>query len=338
MPFASLYAQADQDQSAPAGGLEIAKLEGTLEALAGDRLKIKGADGAEYFIVLTPQTTLRYTGTADAKFLRPGLMVRFDATFDVQQGITIKPISEIEIFRPLNQRRMTREQRQNETPGIYPIRAADEEKDDAANARQQRAANRRQSQRGGRPRPGQQQAGQQDPVQQNAAQQNAAQQNATQQGAGQRTASGGANQPGVHLNSASQDFRVVGQLSVIQPTKLRVLAGNRPLIVDVDQDTQVTVAAGDAVFCLPGDQVQVTGLRNAAQANLVQAETVEIEGATPLGRQMPLNPAAGDNSEQAPAAGRGQPRQSARSGGDVSPSQGLLRGNNRRQDRTNRNP
>lgn len=210
------------------GGLEIAEVEGTLQAIAGSRLKVLGDDNSEYFVMLTGKSTFKYAGTAEAKFLRPGLMVRFTATFDVQKGIAIKPVGEIEIFRPAKQRRMTQEQRQSQTPGIYP-----------------------REEKGRENRKGKSQA------------------NET-----------GALEVG---NVANQLFLVVGRLAAIQAGKIRVQAGTRAMVVDLEPDSKITVAAGDGAFCLPGDKVKVTGLRNAAQSNLIKAEAVEIKGSQPLG-------------------------------------------------------
>ncbi|MEM7477379.1 MAG: hypothetical protein AAF483_20535 [Planctomycetota bacterium] len=210
----------------------IVQVEGTLEGMHRDRLKIKDKDGKEVFAVLTPASKMEYKGTADAKFLRPGFMVRFKAGIDVQKGVVVSPISEIEVFRPSTSRRMLPEERQLQTSGVYPVEA--DEKDKPVNPRQ------------------------------------------------------GAQQIAAGTN---RQFMVVGQLQVIQAQKIRVVAGNRPLIVDLKPDTKVSVAAGDAVYCLPGDKVLLTGIRNPGQA-LVQVETLEIEAAKPLGS----NPAAANKA------------------------------------------
>jgi hypothetical protein len=226
-----------QAQNQPVGGLEIAKIEGTLEAVAGDRLKVKAEDGEEYFVVLNKQSSFKYAGTAEAKFLRPGFMVRFVAKFDLRQGIAIQPVGDIEIFRPAKQRRMTQEQRQSQTPGVYPV------------------VEKKRGQRG----------------RENAAEGNNSQSNRNN------------TQQGQSAGMTSQEFKVVGQLTVVQPQKLRVQAGPRGIIVDLAEDTKITVAAGDLAFCLPGDEVTVTGLRNAAQPNRIRAETVEVKGSKTLG-------------------------------------------------------
>lgn len=234
--------------------LETVELEGTLDAVAGERLKLKAEDGTDYFIVLTPKTMLKYAGTADAKFLRPGLMVRFDATFDTQKGIAIKPVSEIEVFRPTRARRMSAEQRQSQTAGVYPVTEKD------GNAQNARIPNRNTR-------------------------------------VNQSVATG------------TKLFRVVGQLQVIQATKIRVGAGSRPIIVDLDPGVKVSVAAGDIVFCQPGDKVKVTGLRNAGQAAMVQAGEVEIAGAKPLG--------AGNGNSAKGSAARGSQTRSTRTRGKL---------------------
>ena len=48
-------------------------------------------------------------------------MVRFNATFDIRRGVALTPVSEIELFRPARQKRMSREQRLDQTPGIFPV-------------------------------------------------------------------------------------------------------------------------------------------------------------------------------------------------------------------------
>lgn len=112
-------------KSAAAGekvvGMDIANVSGTLEAVAGDKIKIKSDDGKEYFAVVGAQTKVEYTGTAETAFLGPGLFVRFTAAFDPKTGIPANMISEIEIFRPARQRRMSMEQKQDQTPGVYPV-------------------------------------------------------------------------------------------------------------------------------------------------------------------------------------------------------------------------
>ncbi len=204
---------------AGAGGLEIASVTGSLEAFAGNQLKIKTEDDQEYFAILNNRTTLRYKGTADAKFLRPGLLVRFSAPFDAA-GVPQAALQALEVFKTVRQRRMSRDLVQSQTPGIYPVA---EKKGEKAKS--------------------------------------------------DVPAAGG----------GSQNFRVVGQLRALQGEKIQVAVGNRPVIVELDPAAKISVAAGDTSFCLQGDAVEVSGLRNPAREQWIQAEAIVITGANPLG-------------------------------------------------------
>ncbi|MFK7738663.1 MAG: hypothetical protein AB8B50_21745 [Pirellulaceae bacterium] len=103
-----------------AGGLEIATVEGELTGIAGDRLAVKAEDGKEYFAVYGRKCSLKYSGTADSQFLQPGLMIRFDATFDTAKGVATKPVTELEVYRPWKGR-LSQQQRKDQTPGLYPV-------------------------------------------------------------------------------------------------------------------------------------------------------------------------------------------------------------------------
>ena len=220
-------------------GREIIEVEGTLAAVAGDRIKIKDEQQDEYFAVLSRMSKLTYKGTADAKFLRPGFMLRFEADFDMQQGIALSPVGELEVFRPSQSRRLQPEERQSQTPGVYPAKADDKQKDGPRNVRQ--AASR--------------------------------------------------------VIAQKNRFLVVGQLRVVQPTKLQVLVRNRPIIVDINEDTKITVSAGDVMYCLPGDKVKLTGTKVAGQQNLLQVATLEVEGANPIGERVAAQSVNGDESK-----------------------------------------
>lgn len=247
--------QASQLQSAGnavTGGLETVEMEGTLEAIAGERLKIKTSDDTDVFVVLTAKTKVRYGAIADAKFLRAGLMVRFDSEFDTQQGISVNPIDVIEVFQPSRGRRLTMEERKDQTAGIYPI--SEEKKAEGKNTSARRSAKQEKTQRDQKIKD----------KPENSKAQNAEMKNDVDP-------------------AAVKPFRVVGQLQVIQDSKLRVIAGRQAIVVDLADDVQVQVVAGDALFCQPGDKVKLAGLRSAAQPNLVQAAEVEIVGKQPLG-------------------------------------------------------
>ena len=108
-------------QAQDAAGLEIAEVSGKLQAAVGFQIKFKAEDGKDYMAVVNPQeTTFRYQGTADLKFLTPGLLLRFTAPFD-KAGNVSAPLKEIEVFNQVRQRRMRVEQMQDQTPGIYPV-------------------------------------------------------------------------------------------------------------------------------------------------------------------------------------------------------------------------
>ena len=196
-----------------AGGLEIAQVSGKLEAIAGYQIKLKSEEGKEIFAIINPQkTNFTYAGTAESKFLMPGLFIRFTALFD-QSGQAQSALEELEIFTPVQKRRMTNEFMRDQTPGIYPL----PEKDEVA--------------------------------------------------------------------APTADVlrcRIVGKIAAIQADHLQIAAGSRPLLVQLAPDVVIKVSAGDTTFCREGDQVEVSGLRNAAQENYVQAETITITGATPL--------------------------------------------------------
>ncbi len=95
---------------------EIAKSQGKLEARQGNRIKILDAENKEVFITISEETAVRYTADADAKWLAPGLSVRFTASFE--QGKPTESLKQIEVFTPL-EGRLTMEQMREQTPGIY---------------------------------------------------------------------------------------------------------------------------------------------------------------------------------------------------------------------------
>lgn len=205
------------------GGLEVANIEGTLQAAARDRIKLKTEDDQEYMAVLNQKSTLKYQGSADTSFLmQPGLYVRFSGAFDTQQGTLVAPLEALEVFKPHASRRMTREQRQAQTPGIYPVVKEEGRRAGRANPKQ-------------RVNP-----------------------------------------------SGPQEFQVVGRIAGIEPGRMQILAGNRRLLVELAEELDISVAAGDTTFCRPGDKVSVSGLRNPQQENWLSAETIEIEGSEPL--------------------------------------------------------
>lgn len=107
----------DAGAAAGGGALEIAKAEGKLEAQQGQTVKITSEDKKDYFLVLSQETSLKYSGEADPKWLVPGLMVRFTANFD--SGKPVGTVKNLEVFMPVRSNRMTMEQAREQTPGIY---------------------------------------------------------------------------------------------------------------------------------------------------------------------------------------------------------------------------
>lgn len=220
-----------QGQIPGIGGLDVAEVNGKLDAASGNRLKITGDDGQDYLVSLNQQSTIDYEGTAEPEFLRPGMLVRFTCSFDTN-GQPQQAVSELEIFQPMQRRRMRPDEMQKQTPGIYPVVAPE--------ARQQ--SQQPQHQRRQQPAP------QQPPA----------------------------------SAEATQEYRIVGKVMGIEQGRMQVMAGNRPVMVELEPELKVTVASGDLTFSNPGDQIKVSGLVNAAQPNFIQAESVRIEGAEPL--------------------------------------------------------
>lgn len=214
-------------QNLPVGDLEIASVEGELTAVAGDRLKLKTEDGKEVFAVLSQKSTLKYKGTAEISYLRPGQYVRFVTSFNGNTGMPQEEVKKLEIFRAARKRRMSMQERQSQTPGIYPYVAMrnGDDKNDRNDVSRNRAA--------------------------------------------------------VKPNSG-QMLRVVGQVRAVAGNKLQILAGNRALLVPLNAQAEISVSAGDAMFCMPGDKVTIEGLRNPAQPDWVQAESIEITGVNSL--------------------------------------------------------
>ena len=128
-----LSAQAQQQQTG-GNGLNTANVKGELEALQGYTLKIKDEAGETLMVMANPQMcSINYSGEAEPEFLTPGLMVRFTATFD-SKGIPTHQIGELEIFSPVRKRRMSRQEIQKQTAGIYPAEDDEEKGKDQVDA------------------------------------------------------------------------------------------------------------------------------------------------------------------------------------------------------------
>lgn len=273
-----------QPPGSAAGGLELASEVGELQMVLGPRLKLKLDDGQEIIVVTSSKSELSYSNTAELAFLRPGMLVRFTAPFDAG-GTSPNQLKELEVFVPLRKPRMSPEQLQSQTPGVYPA-AEDEEKE--AKPGNKPATDRREARakanRAAEPRSRNRRAADRSP--------------AAAQG-------------------DVQNYLVVGQLRAMAPDQsaIQIAAGNRPVTINIDPDLEISVVTSDLSFAQPGDEVEVEGLRNAAQASVIQAQSIEISGSQPLGSDLkqqpsrrrgaaPRQPAAEEPKAEEPAGER----------------------------------
>ena len=109
-----------QDAGKAVGGLQIAQISGTMQAMQLNQIKILAEDKKEYFAVVSEQTALQYRGTAEPEFLTPGLLVRFSAELN-QSGQVQGPVTELEVFTISQHRRMSPEQMREQTAGVYQV-------------------------------------------------------------------------------------------------------------------------------------------------------------------------------------------------------------------------
>lgn len=262
-------------------GLDIAKVEGTLEDMGGYQLKVKPEKGESTLVGINPQKTdFEYVGTAEREFLLPGLMVRFTAAFDVN-GKPQTALKELEIFVPARKRRMTNEYMRDQTPGIHSIDPPGGEPG-RANAK---TAEKKTDQAAGKEAKGK-----------------------------SKVAAAGATAP---AGSGVMDFRIVGKLTGMQGNVIQVAAGNRPIMIELAEELEITVAAGDTTFCVAGDKVSATGLKNAAQPNYVEAEKITITAAKPLALPKPgESPLNAKGKSQSARARRGKQDQDPAKGTD----------------------
>jgi len=114
------YSVNAQDAGKAVGGLQIAQVSGTMQAMALNKIKIVAEDKKVYFAVVSDDTLLNYKGTAESDFLSPGLLVRFSAELN-QSGQVQGPVAELEVFTVSQHRRMSSEQMRDQTAGIYQV-------------------------------------------------------------------------------------------------------------------------------------------------------------------------------------------------------------------------
>ncbi len=267
LTFSSLTGSRAGAQDAIGNGLEKVDLSGKLEMIVGNQIKFKAEDGQESVVLVGEDTTFSYIGTAEPAALTPGLMVRFTAPFDAA-GTPQAPLAELEIFRPARERRMSLEMRQSQTPGIYP--AIEKDKVEPTSGKGA-ASNKPATKTTPAAKPGTVNA-----ARETAAKGNSAKEDTTKG----RNAKANRAEP-VQSAGGVQDYLVVGMLRAVQGDKLQIFAGNRPVIVQAEAGVKINVSAGDPLFCQPGDEIKLTGLKSPE--GLIQAEAIEVTGAKPLG-------------------------------------------------------
>jgi hypothetical protein len=245
-----------QEPGKAAGGLQIAQVSGTMQALALDKIKIVAEDKKEFFAVVSQQTSLNYKGTAEPGFLSPGLLVRFNAEL-TQTGQAQGTVTELEVFTISQNRRMSQEQMRDQTAGVYQVGG------EAGNAKKP-----------------------DDKPKGKSSKPNAA-----------------------SSKAAAQPYRVVGQVAGMKAGKVMVQAGAVQVQFELDPKAVITVSSHDTTFCQVGDQVKVSGLRNAGQEQFIQAESLEIVGTKPLA---PVDVKSAKNSKSA----KGSKSKNAKDGKD----------------------
>ncbi len=94
-----LLAQADRERMS-------VRAKGALKAVAGGALQVIGEDGGQWIIRVDP--TSRYNvfqGSADVRFLRPGMFVEFRNSFD-KKGTPQSEVGDLKIFTPQEDSRL----------------------------------------------------------------------------------------------------------------------------------------------------------------------------------------------------------------------------------------
>jgi hypothetical protein len=252
-------------------GLKTVDVKGTIEEFSGFQIKefsgvqikIKDKAGKELGVSVDPtSSTVRYTGTADAKVMRPGMMVRFAGSFD-SKGTAQSDVKELEIFRP-KVGRMMPDEMMSQTPGIYPVDGKQQNISTDKNAADKNAGNSPKN-------------------------------TAANSSKVSKTPKGSSKRPTNKSNDAKtgtakpvgevQEFKIVGQVTNVQDNKLQINTGSQAIVVQLAANAKIKVSMPDAELAVKGDAVHVVGLSNAAQPDVVQAKIVTITAAKPLAPQ-----------------------------------------------------
>jgi hypothetical protein len=81
---------------------------------------------------------------------------------------------------------------------------------------------------------------------------------------------------------------VVGTLRNVQKNVITLAAGPQPMQIELAPDATITVTASDFSFASHGDLVTVSGLRNPAQPEWIQAERIDVKAAKKLTQAQPV--------------------------------------------------
>lgn len=244
-------------------GLKTVDTKGTLEESFGFQLRIKDKSGQELNVLLDPtSSTLRYEGTADAKILSPGMMIRFSGAFDAKGNLQ-SDLTELELFRPKVGGRMMQDELISQTPGLYPL---EEKKNTSENNKGPEA----QDDSPAKPKKGTVTANTKD--------------GKSSKSSSKQRQSNKSNDIKSGANSLGdvQDFKVVGRITNVQGNKLQINTGRQALIVQLAANAKIKVKMPDTEYAVKGDHVHVVGFSHTAQPDTVKAKIVSITGAKPL--------------------------------------------------------
>ncbi len=243
-------------ECAAQNGLKTFDSKGTLVDVGDYQLLFKGKDGNEYTVYLNAeQLRFSYTGTAEAKALSPGMMVRFKGKFDAK-GNPQEDLKELEIFLPKQNVRMNPEEELAQTPGVYQM-GGDKANGNAAGNQVARNAEAK--------------ANAKDSKTKNTK---------------QKPTTKSTDKKPLAKQGEAQEYKVVGQIVNAQSGKIQVSTGTQSFVVQVANSAKITVATPTADYCMPGDEVHVVGMTSVDQPKEVRAHLVEISGAKPLGSQI----------------------------------------------------
>lgn len=252
------------------------------------QLQFKSKEGVDYTVYLdAEQSTVNYSGTADTKSLSPGLMVRFSGKFD-DKGTAQSDLTELEIFSPKLTGRLHPNEELAQTPGIYPV---------GEDGKQGGAAEKSAPGKGTS---------------------NNAKDAKDSKDSKEATKSKGTKQKPTGKPSDNkttgkgfQEYKVVGQITNVQGGKIMVSTGSQSLIVPIASSAKVKVSMPSAQFSMPNDEVHVVGLSSADQPTMIQARTVNIVGAKPIG----ANQLEDGDAKKSVAAGKGDTKKDGKSDG-----------------------